>query len=480
MTLIHAALALAQETGSRGAMELLARVQSAVWGTPLIVLLVGTGLYLTLLLRGLQFRRLGRSLVLAFIKRREESAEGDISHFQALMTALAATVGTGNIVGVATAIASGGPGALFWMWVTGLVGMATKYSEAVLGVRFRETDARGEKSGGPMYYLENGIRWGRLGRALALAFALFAALAAFGIGNGVQSQAVASAIHRSFGVPQGIVGLVTASLAAFVILGGIRSIGRFTAIFVPLMIALYMGGAGLIILLNLDGVPEAFRLVFKGAFTSSAVGGGALGYTVAQAIRFGVARGVFSNESGLGTGGIAAAAAQTKEPVRQALISMTQTFIDTIVVCSFTGIAILSTGAWESGLDGANLTQLAFHTGLPGEYGGWIVAISLSFFAFSTMLGWSYYGERNLEYLVGVRAILPYRLLFVAVIAVAAVARLDVVWLVSDTMNGLMAFPNLVGLLLLSGIVLRETRAYFAKYVTESSAEEQRLPMRRL
>jgi AGCS family alanine or glycine:cation symporter len=446
---------------------MLADVQSFVWGLPLIILLVGTGLYLTLLLRGIQFRRLKHALWLALIKRREEGAEGDISHFQALMTALAATVGTGNIVGVATAIAAGGPGALFWMWMTGLVGMATKYSEAVLGVRFRETDERGEKSGGPMYYLENGIRWGGVGKLLAVIFAVFASIAAFGIGNGVQSQAVADALNRSFSLPHWLTGLVVAACVGAVILGGIKSIGRFTAVFVPMMIVLYMGGAGLVILLNIGQVPEALRLVFQGAFTPMAAGGGAIGFTVAQAVRFGVARGVFSNESGLGTGGIAAAAAQTNEPVRQAMVSMTQTFIDTIVVCSFTGLAILTTGSWTSGLDGANLTHQAFSAGLPGEAGGVIVAICLSFFAFSTMLGWSYYGERNLEYLIGVKAILPYRLAFVAVIAVAAVAKLDVVWLLSDIMNALMAFPNLIGLLLLSGVVWRETRSYFSRHPLE-------------
>ncbi len=465
---VHAASLLrssplsAQGDSGRSFSDLLASVQSFVWGPPLIALLVGTGLYLTFLLRGLQFRQLKHSLWLALVKRREEGAEGDISHFQALMTALAATVGTGKIVGVATALASGGPGALFWMWMTGLVGMATKYAEAVLGVRFRETDDRGEKSGGPMYYLRHGIRGG-LGRVLAFLFALFASVAAFGIGNGVQSQAVADALNRSFSIPHWLTGVVVATLVAVVIFGGIKSIGRFTGVFVPMMIVLYMAGAGLVILLNLERVPEAFRLVFTGAFTPMAVGGGALGYTVAQAVRFGVARGIFSNESGLGTGGIAAAAAQTAEPVRQAMVSMTQTFIDTIVVCSFTGIAILSTGAWSSGVDGANLTQLAFSSGLPGQFGGAIVAVSLSFFAFSTMLGWSYYGERNLEYLLGVKAIVPYRLLFVAVIAVSAVAKLDVVWLLSDIMNALMAFPNLIGLLLLSGIVWRETRSYFAR-----------------
>jgi AGCS family alanine or glycine:cation symporter len=444
-------------------MEIVATVQGWVWGPALIILLVGTGLYLTLLLRGLQFRRLGQALHLAFIKRREEGAEGDISHFQALITALAATVGTGNIVGVATAIAVGGPGALFWMWVTGLVGMATKYSEAVLGVRFRETDARGEQSGGPAYYLENGIRYGRLGKVLATSFALFAALAAFGIGNGVQSHSVAQAINGVFGVPTWMVGLITAVLAGAVILGGIKSIGRFTGVFVPMMIGIYMLASGLVIALNWEGVPEAFRLVFSHAFSGSAAAGGFLGATVAQAIRIGVARGVFSNESGLGTGAIAAAAAQTREPVRQALISMTQTFIDTIVVCTFTGIAILSTGAWKTGLNGVALTQEAFSTGLPGEWGGIIVAVCLSFFAFSTILGWSYYGERNLEYLIGVKAIKPYRLLFIAVIMIAAVSELQVVWNISDIMNGLMAFPNLIGLLLLSGVVVRETRDYLRK-----------------
>ncbi|MEJ2372015.1 MAG: alanine/glycine:cation symporter family protein [Gemmatimonadales bacterium] len=379
----------------------------------------------------------------------------------------AATVGTGNIVGVATAIASGGPGALFWMWMTGLVGMATKYSEAVLGVRFRETDERGEKSGGPMYYLKNGIPWGGLGKLLAVLFAVFASIAAFGIGNGVQSQAVADALNRSFSLPHWLTGLVVATCVGAVILGGIKSIGRFTAVFVPMMIILYMGAAGLVIFLNIGRVPDALRLVFQGAFTPVAAGGGAIGYTVAQAVRFGVARGVFSNESGLGTGGIAAAAAQTNEPVRQAMVSMTQTFIDTIVVCSFTGLAILSTGSWTSGLDGAHLTQQAFSAGLPGETGGVIVAVCLSFFAFSTMLGWSYYGERNLEYLIGVKAIFPYRLAFVTVIAIAAVAKLDVVWLLSDITNALMAFPNLIGLLLLSGIVWRETRSYFSRHPLE-------------
>ena len=444
-------------------VQALETIQAWVWGVPLIILLLMTGLVYTLLLRGLQFRRLWHALWLALVKRREPDGEGDISHFQALMTALAATVGTGNIVGVATAIGAGGPGALFWMWVTGLLGMATKYAEAVLGVRYRETDARGEKAGGPMYYLEHGLGRGGLGRVLAIAFAAFATLAAFGIGNGVQSQAVADAMNESFGIPHWIVGLVTAAAVGFVIIGGIRSIGRVASVIVPTMVVLYMGVAGLVLISNAAEIPAAFGLVFEHAFGGRAVAGGALGYTVLQAMRFGVARGIFSNESGLGTGAIAAAAAQTREPVRQALVSMTQTFIDTIVVCTLTGLAILTTGAWSSGAEGANMTQLAFDTSLLAGAGDIIVALGLATFAFSTMLGWSYYGERSLAYLFGARAIPPYRLAFVAVVGLAAVVELDVVWLVSDILNGLMAAPNLVGLLLLSGVVRRETRSYFGR-----------------
>ena len=457
---------LPQEAASgTDVLTVLTGIRDFVWSEWLLIpLLLLTGLYLTVLLRGLQFRELGHSLWLALVKRKEEGADGDISHFQALMTALAATVGTGNIVGVATAISAGGPGALFWMWVTGLLGMATKYSEAVLGVHFRETDARGEKAGGPAFYLAHGIRWGKLGKVLGTAFAIFAAVAAFGIGNGVQSQALADAVNRSFQVPTWITGVTVAGLAALVILGGIKSIGRFTGVFVPIMIVLYMVGAGLIIVLNWERVPDAFVQVFRGAFRPLPAASGAVGFTVMQAIKNGVARGIFSNESGLGTGGIAAAAAQTEEPVRQAMVSMTQTFIDTLVVCTFTGIAIVSTGAWKGPQEGANITQVAFQSGLPGEWGGYIVAGSLAVFAFSTMLGWAYYGEKNLEYLLGEKVVVPYRLVFIAVIAFGAVQTVEVVWRASDIMNGLMALPNLIGLILLSGVVLRETRSYFERH----------------
>jgi alanine or glycine:cation symporter, AGCS family len=458
------------------AQEWVGTMSGWVWGWPLLILLVGTGFYLTFLLRGLQFRELGRSLHLALIKRKEEGAEGDISHFQALMTALAATVGTGNIVGVATAIAVGGPGALFWMWITGLVGMATKYAEAVLGVRYRVVDTRGEMNGGPQYYLSRGIGGG-LGRFLGGIFALFAAIAAFGIGNMVQSNSVADALRDTFQIEPVWTGLVIAILAGAVILGGIRSIGRFTGFFVPMMIIIYMIGSLVVLAINWRGIPEIFVYVIQDAFSPAAPIGGFAGATLMMAIRMGVARGVFSNESGLGTGGIAAAAAQTREPVTQALVSMTQTFIDTIIVCSLTGFAIIATGAWMQvspvtgvGLTGAPLTIQAFSTGLPGTWGGYIVSTGLSLFAFSTILGWAYYGERNIEYLLGPRAILPYRILFIIAAFLGAwvlgqpdIQGFQLVWDFADVMNGLMAFPNLIGLLLLSGVVARETRDYFAR-----------------
>jgi AGCS family alanine or glycine:cation symporter len=450
-------------------------VSNLVWGWPLLVLLVGTGLFITILLRGLQFRVLGRSLHLALIKRKEEGAEGDISHFQALMTALAATVGTGNIAGVATAIALGGPGALFWMWMTGLVGMATKYAEAVLGVRYRVVDDRGEMAGGPMYYLSRGIGGG-VGRFLGALFALFAAIAAFGIGNMVQSNSVADALQSSFGVEPLWTGLVLAVLAGLVILGGIKSIGRFTGLFVPVMIIFYMLGALVVLVINWRGLDDIFVYVVRDAFSPAAAIGGFTGATLMAAMRWGVARGVFSNESGLGTGGIAAAAAQTREPVSQAMVSMTQTFIDTIVVCSMTGFTIIATGAWfqidpltGSAYTGSALTVQAFSSGLPGSWGGYIVSIGLALFAFSTILGWSYYGEKSLEYLVGSsRLAIPYRLVFIFaafmgayVLTLSNTAGFDLVWAFADVMNGAMAFPNLIGLLLLSGVVVRETREYF-------------------
>lgn len=445
-----------------GVSQCLEAASAIVWGPFLLIpLLLLTGLYLTIVLRGLQFHKLSHALWLALIKRREEGAEGDITHYQALSTALAATIGIGNIGGVATAIFLGGPGALLWMWVTGLVGMATKYAEAFLGVRYRGLDTRGEQSGGPMFYLSRGIR-GWFGTFLGVFFAIAAAIAAFGIGNMVQSNTVADELNSQLGVPVVASGLVLAVLAAVVILGGIRSIGRVTALLVPFMAVVYVLGAALVLLLNLPDIPQAIGRVFTDAFTGTAATGGFAGAGIATVIRFGVARGIFSNESGLGTGGIAAAAAQTSNPARQALVSMTQTFIDTLVVVSFTGLVIITTGAWTSGETGAPLTSLAFTEGLPGEWGGFIVTLGVVLFAFSTLLGWSYFGERCMDRLFGRVAVTPYRLVFIVLIFVGAVLDLQVVWTFADVMNGLMALPNLVGLLLLSGLVARETRQFLS------------------
>ncbi len=440
-------------------LDILGKANSIIWGPPMLILLVGTGVYYTYLLRGLQFRALGHSLWLAFFKRSEESSDapGDISHFQALMTALAATVGTGNIAGVATAIAAGGPGALFWMWVTGLFGMATKYAEAVLAVKYRVTDARGRMSGGPMYYLERGLGW----KPLGILFAIFGAVAAFGIGNMVQSNSVAHALRQApFDVSPSTTGIVLTIATGLVLLGGIRGIARVTSVLVPGMIVLYMAGALAALLLNWREIPGVVGLVLSDAFTPSAAIGGFMGATLRETIRFGVARGVFSNESGLGSSPIAAAAARTRDPVVQALVSMTQTFIDTIVVCSMTGFVIISSGAWTEGLTGAALTTRAFNIGLPGDSGGVIVAVGLVLFAYSTVLGWSYYGEKCTEYLMGERSIVPYRMLFTLMVGVGAVVKVELVWSFADAMNGLMALPNLIGLLGLAGVVSMETRRY--------------------
>ena len=434
------------------------KVGAFAWGPPMLILLVGTGFWLTFSLRGIQFTKLGHALYLALIKRKEDGDEpGDITHFQALMTALSATVGTGNIAGVATAIAVGGPGALFWMWITGLVGMATKYAEAVLAVKYRVVDENGEMSGGPMYYISRGLKLPWLG----VVFAVFASIAAFGIGNMVQSNSVADAVEATFNIPTWITGVVLMICTAAVVLGGIKSIGRVTSILVPIMIVFYMAAALYIILINISGVPGALVFIVKQAFNPTAAAGGFAGATVMLAIRMGVARGVFSNESGLGSAPIAAAAAQTKHPVTQALVSMTQTFIDTLVVCTMTGLVLILTGAWSSGETGAELTTIAFQSAMPG--GALIVTLGIVLFAYSTMLGWCYYGEKSIEYLFGIKSILPYRIVFIMLIGVGAVAKLSLVWNISDTLNGLMALPNLIGLLMLTPVVVSETKQYFSK-----------------
>lgn len=432
-----------------------------VWGPfVLIPLLLGTGLYLTVRLGGIQFRTLGRAMRHGLIDNSDADGKGDISNYQALTTALASTVGVGNIVGVATAISVGGPGALFWIWVTGLVGMASKYTEAFLGVRFRTTDAKGEISGGPQYYLKRGIS-GPLGKILGISFALFAVIASFGIGNLTQANAVASNMEGTFGIDPMITGVIIFIFVGAVLLGGIQAIGRITAAFVPMMIILYITAGIVVLILQAGQIPSALALIFTDAFTGTAATGGFVGAGIMLAIQFGVARGIFSNESGMGSAAIAAAAAKTSHPVRQGLVSMTQTFIDTLIVVTITGLVIVTAGVWDTGRETAGvMTANAFSTGLPGEWGGTIVSLSIIFFAFSTLIGWSYYGERSLESLVGRIGTIPYRMLFTITALIGATVELDLVWSFSDLANGLMALPNLVGLLILSGLVARETKAY--------------------
>ncbi|MFS2241512.1 MULTISPECIES: alanine/glycine:cation symporter family protein [unclassified Microbacterium] len=450
-----------------GLQAVLENISSWIWGPwVLIPLLLGTGLYLTIRLGGIQFLRLGAALRLGLFTRKDPGSDGDISQFQALTTALAATVGTGNIVGVATAIGIGGPGALFWMWVTGLLGMASKYSEAFLGVRFRTTDAAGEKSGGPQYYLERGIPGG-FGRFLAIFFAIAAVIACFGIGNMTQGNSISANLENSFNVPTWVTGIVLTVFALLVLVGGIKSIGRVTAGLVPVMIIFYVLGAIYILIANIGGVPAAFAQIFTEAFTGTSAIGGFAGSAIIIAVQMGVARGIFSNESGMGSAAIAAAAAKTSHPVRQGLVSMTQTFIDTIIVVTCTGLVIITTGVWnmtdpETGeqISAALMTGEAFSHGLPGEWGHYIVTIGLVLFAGSTILGWSYYGERSIERLIGRKAVMPFRILFSLVVFIGCTVQLGVVWAFSDVMNGLMALPNLIGLLILSGLVARETKKY--------------------
>lgn len=436
-----------------------------VWGPFMLLLLVGTGVYLTIVLMGLQFRALPYALKLAFGRagRRNDAAagKGDVSHFGSLMTALSATIGTGNIAGVATAVFSGGPGAVFWMWVTAIFGMATKYGEGVLAVKYRTTNSKGEMSGGPMYYIEHGM--GAQWKWLAAAFALFGVVASFGIGSSVQSNSVAQALKTSFDVS----GWATATLlmlaTATVVLGGIRSIAKASSIIVPFMALFYVIGGLVIMGMHLDLVLPAVQTIIGDAFTGQAVAGGALG----TVIRYGVARGVFSNEAGMGSAPIAAAAARTDHPVRQALVSMTGTFLDTIVVCSITGI-VLVMGLTETGtfvaptLSGAALTTETFNRMLPGP-GGWIVSIGLVFFAYSTILGWSYYGEKCTAYLFGEKSVWTYRTIYVGSVMFGAVADMGMLWTLSDIFNGLMAIPNLIALLALSGVIIRETKDFYEK-----------------
>ena len=444
-------------------MEAISNIVSAinglVWGPPMLVLILGVGLFLSLGLKLMPILRLGEGFRLMWQGRTggDATKEGEIPPFQALMTALSATIGTGNIAGVATAVFLGGPGALFWMWLTALVGMATKYSEAVLAVNFREVDERGAHVGGPMYYIRNGLgqKWAWLG----VLFAIFAAIAGFGIGNTVQANSVADVLQTNFALPHWVTGLILMVLVGLVLIGGIRRIGQVASALVPLMAISYVLAGLVVLAVNAAELPAAFALVFRHAFSETAAQGGFAGAAVWAAIRFGVARGIFSNEAGLGSAPIAHAAAQTRNPINQGMVAMLGTFIDTIIVCTITGMVIISSGAWTSGESGAALTSDAFALGFPG--GNYVVAIALAVFAFTTILGWSFYGERCVEFLFGVKAIVPYRVLWILAIPVGATLNLGFVWLLADTLNAMMALPNLVALVMLSPVVFRLTRDHF-------------------
>jgi AGCS family alanine or glycine:cation symporter len=437
--------------------DFITSVNDLAWGPGMLVLLLGTGLYLTVGLRLMTVRNIPTAFKLLWRGRKSDEA-GDISPFAALMTSLSATIGTGNIGGVAVAIAIGGPGALFWMWVTALVGMATKYAEAVCAVRFREQDDRGNYSGGPMYYIKNGLhrRW----HWLAYAFALFGSLAGFGLANTVQSNSISQVLSDGFSVPPLGTGLVLMALVAAVILGGVKRIASVASKLVPFMAVAYLLTGLVVIAMNIEQVPGAFATIVHAAFNPTAATGGFAGASVWLAIRFGVARGIFSNEAGMGSAPIAHAAAKTNDPVRQGMIAMLGTFIDTLVICTVTGLVIVIMGVWDTGISGASLTSMAFEQAVPG--GHYVVTFGLCLFAFTTMIGWSFYGERCIVFLLGTRAILPFRLLWVLAIPVGTVVELHTVWLLADTLNAFMAIPNLVALILLAPLVFKLTREYFA------------------
>lgn len=430
-----------------------------VWGAPLLILLVGTGIYLTVRLGLLQVLKLPKAFKLIFA---DDKGQGDISSFAALATALAATVGTGNIVGVATAIKAGGPGALFWMWIAAFFGMATKYSEGLLAIKYRTRDDNGEVSGGPMYYILNGM--GKRWKPLAIFFAVAGILVAyFGIGTFSQVNSIASSLENSFGLAPQIVSIVVAVIVAIIIFGGIKSISKVAEKVVPFMAIIYILATLAVIFTNFDQILPAFSQIFTGAFTGTAAVGGFAGAVVKEAIQKGIARGVFSNESGLGSAPIAAAAAKTEEPVEQGLVSMTGTFIDTIIICTLTGLSIIVTEKWTvAGLEGAPLTQAAFSS-LFGTPGALALTFCLVLFAFTTILGWSYYGERCFEFLFGTKHIKLYRVIFVIMVALGGFLKLELIWIIADIVNGLMALPNLIALLALSPVIIRETKNYFSR-----------------
>ncbi|MGP8305955.1 alanine/glycine:cation symporter family protein [Vibrio sp. YIC-376] len=450
--------------------QFVGQVNGVVWGVPMLVMILGIGIYLNIGLKFMPLFNIGRAFKLMWNGRQSsESSDGEIPPFQALMTALSATVGTGNIAGVATAVFVGGPGALFWMWVTALLGMATKYAEAVLAVKYRETDAKGSFVGGPMYYIKNGMgkKWAWLGTA----FAVFGTFACFGIGNGVQINSIAQVMESTFSFSPLLVGIVVMILSGAVLLGGVKRIGAFAGSLVPIMGIAYVGCGVVILIMNVDQVGDALALVVQHAFTPTSAQGGFAGATVWMAIRFGVARGIFSNEAGLGSAPIAHATAQTNDPVRQGFIAMLGTFIDTILICSITGLVIIISGQWTGSESGAALTSAAFNQVLPG-FGSYLVAISLAIFAFTTIVGWSVYGERCASYLFGSKAVIPFRIIFVLVLPIGATMELDFIWLLSDTLNAMMAIPNLIALLALSPVVYKLTKEFFVEETSQRIAEE--------
>ena len=438
--------------------EMVGAINGVVWGVPMLILILGAGLFLTVGLRFLTIMKIPFGFSLLWKGRIPGNDAGDITPFNALMTSLSATIGTGNIAGVATAIFLGGPGAVFWMWMTALVGMGTKYAEAVCAVLFREKDENGNFVGGPMYYIQNGmgVNW----RWLAITFALFAGIAGFGIGNMVQSNSIADALYTTFDIPHLYTGIIVALLVGAVLLDGIQRISQVAGALVPFMAALYILASIVVLAINANAIPAAFGLIFTHAFSPAAATGGFTGAAVWAAIRFGVARGVFSNEAGLGLAPIAHAAAKTKGPVSQGLVAMLGTFIDTLIVCTFTALAILSTGVWTSGATGAALTSAAFEAALPG-FGGVIIAVSLAIFAFTTIIGWSYYSERSLQYLFGTSIIMPFRAVWSLAAIIGATVKLGFIWLLADTLNAMMAIPNLVALVVLSPIVFAVTKEFF-------------------
>ncbi len=441
---------------------LLLTLNGFVWGPPLLIALVGTGVYFTFRLKLLQFRHLPTALKMVFSRPSDPQAKGDVSSFAALCTALSATIGTGNIVGVATAIKLGGPGALFWMWLAAVFGMATKYAECLLAVKYRSTDSKGQIVGGPMYYLQDGVG----SKFLAVMFAVFAiAVACLGIGTFPQVNAIVDATQITFGIDKIYTATLLTVLVALVTLGGIRSISKVASKVVPTMAVLYVAACASILIINIDQLSAAVNLVIQSAFSSTAASGGFLGASIMLAMKSGIARGVFSNESGLGSAPMAAAAAKTDSCVKQGLISMTGTFFDTIIICTMTGLALIITNAWQSDLAGAAMTTHAFAVGLNAQtLGPMLVSIGLIFFAFTTILGWNYYGERCVVYLFGTKAVATYKIIFIALIASGAFLQLDLIWTLADIVNGLMAIPNLIGLIALRHVVADETQRYFEQF----------------